>query len=314
MTPKHLSAYVDFRRTIFDHKIEATAPFVATEVDLLKAAGPGAILSGPLTGGSLSTCFRFDNPEGSFVLRIPANEQMAPSLTVEDWAANAAKEVHFPAVVPVLTDTSRYVVPFSYQVLPFIEGAGQSDSSFKVAILKHLHSIRLEGYGPLDPRSIPRRPRGLFDTWEAYLTCQLDEHLTECVRLGAMTDHEAERAEDLIRGLRTRFDPVLLHNDLSSRNIRGGQIIDWDMCVAGDPLFELASMCALYADQPVQPKIDAYYGNHKPARWEATFWTYYLRISIARTVRRARHQIAEDPRYPKASARLQLALGELGRL
>lgn len=310
MTPKHIAAYADFRRTIFDHKIECGRhAFVAKEPDLLRAAsslGPARELT-PLTGGSLSTCYRFDTAGGSYVLRVPANEQLAPSLIVEDWAARLASEVHFPAVVPLLTDTSHYLAPFSFQILPFAEGDGE----FKVSSLKSLHSTRPGGFGPIDPRSVTRGARGLFDSWRDYLTCQLDDHLIECVRLNAMTDHEAERAEDLIRGLRPRFDATLLHNDLSPRNIIGGQVLDWDMCIAGDPLFELASMCALYADRPIEPTIQAYYGNHRPLGWETTFWAYYLRISVARTVRRAKHNLPEDPRYPKASARIQLALRSL---
>lgn len=310
MNPKYLAAYADFRRTVFDAKIDGCrTPFVAPEEQLLKAASSMGRAQGltPLEGGSTSTCWRFDTADGSYVLRIPTSEQFAPSLIVEDWAARAAAEVHFPAVIPILTDTSRYLVPFSYQILPFVEGEPESA---KTGWLARLGQIHLRGYGPLDPRIRQgAAPEGLFKTWQDYLTCQLDEHLDFCIKSGAMTDHEAENADDLIRGLRVDFDPVLLHNDLSPRNVIGGMVIDWDSCLAGDPVYDLASMLAFHADTPVEPLIRASYV--KDADIERRFWVYYLRISIARTVRRAKAQLPEDPRYPKASARIQLALSHL---
>ncbi len=311
MSPKHIAAYTDFRRTIFDVKGECSPlPFAASEATLIKAASSVGRAEGltPLSGGTFHSCFRFDTVDGTFVLRVPSNEQLAPNLLCEEWAANAAREVHFPALVPVLTDTSHYLAPFSFQILPFVEGPSDA---MRLGRLSRLHKVNLSGFGPLNPSDVlkGRRPSGIHDSWASYVTCCLDDHLEHCVKSGAMTEEEAERASDLINGVQATFDPVLLHNDLSPSNIVAEWVIDWENAIAGDPIWELASMCAFRADQPVEPVLEAW--HDKPRDLSHRFWVYYLRIALARTVHRARLKLSENSVYPKASRRIQLALSKL---
>lgn len=300
------SSYVDFRRSLFDPKGDLDPiEFVATEEQLTKAAstiGPVYDLM-PLPGGSFHSAFRFETSEGSFVLRVPHDERLAEGLLVESWAAQVASNAHFPTTIPVMTDVSRYLTPFSFQILHYLEGPSEA---MRLGRMARLHDITLDGYGPIDPRSLDHRPRGLFDSWEGYLTTRLDDHLRVCVEIGAMSDKEAERAEDLIRGFTATFDPVLLHNDLSPRNIIDNRVIDWESCIAGDPIFDYASQAAFYADR--EPLWGAFHvkGPDAPRR----FWTYYLRIALARTVHRFRFGIKDNPKYPGASRRIQMALAE----
>ncbi len=313
MSPKHIAAYTDFRRTIFDAKGECSPlPFAASEATLLKAASSVGRAEGltPLSGGTFHSCFRFDTVDGTFVLRVPSNEQLAPSLLCEEWAANAAREVGFPALVPTLTDTSHYLVPFSFQILSYLN-LNWPAGFIRLNRLERLHQISLSGFGPLNPSDVlkGRRPSGIHDSWASYLTCCLDSHLDQCVKTGAMTEAEAARAEDVLTNLQATFDPVLLHNDLSPSNIINGSVIDWENAIAGDPIWELAGLAAFRADQPVEPLLEHY--HFRPPDLERRFWVYYLRIALARTVHRARLKLPENPAYPKASARIQLALSHL---
>lgn len=310
MKQADLTAYVNWRRSIFDPKGDLDPiPFTATVGHLLRAAGTMGYVDGvvPLNGGSFNTGYRFETPEGHFVLRVPVSERFAPGLLTEEWAAVAAKEVHFPTIAPLITDTSHYLAPFSFQILPLLDA---KPHEIKFCWLSRIHGIRLEGFGPLSPVDVMkgRKPRGIHDSWTGYLTTNLDDHLYRCVTLNAMTEVEAERASDFINGLQATFDPVLLHNDISPSNVLDGCIIDWESAIAGDPIFEYASYSAFHADR--EPLWEAF--PSKPSDLKARFWTYYLRIVLARTVHRARFGLPENPVYPKASARIQLALSHLG--
>lgn len=308
MNQSKLNDYVNWRRTIFDPKGDLDRlPFMATGLDLLKAARTVGQVAAPpdgeneltwLRGGSFNALFSFDTPEGSYVLRIPHSEQLAPSLLVEEWAANEALSKGVPTIAPVITDTSHYLVPFSFQILPLVKT--DPDAESPIPLTKHLSSIRLNGYGPIDPRSLDRRPSGMHDTWRGFVTTRLEEHLAYCVQIGAMTYDEARQAESIIRRVPEHVDSTLVHGDLSPSNVIGGTLIDWESCLAGDYLWDAAGWNAFYADQVIAHVV-------RPT----DFWTYYLRIVLARTVHRARFGIPENPVYPKASARIQMALAQL---
>lgn len=318
MKPADLTSYVNWRRGMFDPKGDLDRiPWTANVSDLLKAAstvGQVAIPPDdsnelelrPLNGGSFNNVFAFDTADGSYVLRVPHSEKLAPGLLAEEWAAVAAKQVHFPTIAPVITDTSHYLVPFSFQILPLLDG---KPHEIKFCWLSRIHGIRLEGFGLLNPTDVMkgRRPRGIHDSWASYLTTNLDDHLYRCITLNAMTETEAETASDLINGLQATFDPVLLHNDLSPSNVLGGCVIDWESAIAGDPIFEYASYSAFHADR--EPLWEVF--PSKPSDLKTRFWIYYLRIVLARTVHRARFGLPENGAYPKASARIQLALSHL---
>lgn len=344
MQPKALAAYVDARRAIFDVKTDSTLPSapVIDPLDLLKVMGvmgriPRAHPTQLPKQGSLHQVFPFETEGGQYALRILNDPKQAFSLHVEDWAANAAIEARFPTVAPVLTDTSRYLVPFDFQILPWVEGVplevkGETDDTLinrALATLAHaltrLHQVHLTNYGPLDPRGLfmqPKmRPRGLFDEWHDFVTRRLESHLDQCLAINALTPPEAEIAEDIIDTVSAQadFDSVLLHGDLANVNIlvvNGGvTVIDWEDCLAGDPIWDLADWCAFHMPERWGYILDNYYLSHaKPADFELRFWAYYLRIVLARTVQRHKRGKPDNPKYPLASRRIQLALGELAKL
>jgi hypothetical protein len=85
--------------------------------------------------------------------------------------------------------------------------------------------------------------------------------------------------------------------------------LDWENAIAGDPLFELAGLAAFKANELVEPLLEHY--HFRPPDIKRRFWIYYLRIALARTVHRARVKLPENPVYPRASMRIQLALSNL---
>lgn len=291
MTPSY-AEYVEWRKAIFDPKGDCDPiPFSPAEADLLRAAramGPVEDVT-KLKGGTFVKAYFFETPEGPFVLKVPVAERFAPSLEIAAFAAQQAVDMGGRTVVPILTDTSHYLTPFTFQIEPFVEDDKGESPPWP------WNEVEPRGYGPLDPRD---PTRGLFDTWAGYLTTRLSEHLDICTDIKAINRDEAFRIEEIVTSVKEPAHTSLLHNDLSSRNVIGSRVIDWESCISGDPLYELASWYGFHAD--VETRLS-----------DRTYWLYYLRIVVARTVHRHRFSIPEHPVHKPASARIQSALKRL---
>ena len=165
-----------------------------------------------------------------FALRVAYDSDTpAYHLHVEEWAAAKAREVGVSTVLPILTDTSRYVVPFDFQVLPWLQGKtliDADDETLKQTFVKtaanlaKLHTVTTSRYGPFDPRPLfmrnPGQPCGLFDEWADYLTVKLENHIEVCLDIGAIVPEEVKTIRRLFSGLPDfQFSPTLLHGDCS---------------------------------------------------------------------------------------------------
>jgi len=243
-------------------------------------------------------------------------------LHTEEWAANdSGVTVNTPNIV--ITDTSRYAVPFDYQIQEAAQGVPlhvilDNDTASNItetlynlgSELNRIHSVHLSGYGHLDPTHIfsglGGRPRGIFNTWSEYLNTQLSRHIKLCEQDGLINEREAGQIEQVAtRFERFDFAPTLLHNDLSPSNIYvfDGTVsfIDWGDAIAGDPIFDLANACSFYPPSYTETIINGYYHNRKrPLDFSRRFWSYYLRIVVAQTT------------YDKTGMeRIRLALGNI---
>jgi Ser/Thr protein kinase RdoA (MazF antagonist) len=166
--------------------------------------------------------------------------------------------------------------------------------------------------------------RGLQDDWPNYLGLNLAGHVAGCVDLGAITAAEGDRVLALFAAHAGRLaaddhDARLLHGDLGSHNVLtdGTDItglIDWEDCLAGDPVFDVASWATFQPEHRHPPFLEGYRSVRAlPADFEARFWLYYLRVSLAKTVHRHRFGYADRPGRPPAALRICRGLEGLRR-
>lgn len=318
---KGLDEYAAERRGMFAVKSDfrGLSPFPVTLSELRQAAsiyGRELAWSTPIKR-ALSTVHPFTSTETGERYYLKASH------LPHDFSLHVARWVGDETGGPVpFVDTSRYLVPFDFSIQIAAKGTSLADlrdeTEIRAALakaaesLRAFHETRLEGYGTLDPRPLfepsPGQPRGLFDSWEAYLNSRLSEHVHLCYAAKVIKADEATRIETLLARAPGDFTPVLLHNDLSSGNIRVGPsgFIDWSDAIAGDPVFDLAGWCAFHMPERHETILRAY-----GAEADERFWLYFLRIVLARTVHRQRFAQPDDPRYPPASHRIQLALSKL---
>jgi hypothetical protein len=212
------------------------------------------------------------------------------------------------------------------------------------AMAARLHQVRLDGVGPLDVRpllapgaSTPLhdKPRGcnpwactrtplhgLHDRWCDYLGLNLAAHVAGCVDLGAITAAEGDQVLTLFADSAGRLAaaaPRLLHGDLGSHNVLtdGTDItglIDWEDCLAGDPVFDVASWATFQPEHRHPAFLEGYSSVETlPDDFEPRFWLYYLRVSLAKTVHRHRFAYADRPGRRPAALRIRRGLEGLRR-
>ena len=198
-------------------------------------------------------------------------------------------------------------------------------------VLAVLHRLPGSGFGPLSlawPGGSLKvggsaRLAGVHRRWNEFLRTRLDEHLAECLTSGAIDDAEARRIDAWLDAQCVHEAAggggVLLHGDPGSHNFIIGAdgvsaLLDWEDALLGDPLFDVASLCAFHPERRHAAILDAYAFPHGDRDAAARFWIYFLRIVVARTVHRFRFAYPDPPDRPRPSARIQLALVRLAAM
>jgi Ser/Thr protein kinase RdoA (MazF antagonist) len=273
------------------------------------------------------------------VIRVNAlsTTQCDFALEIDGAMTGVLRPAGLPALEVYEVDLSRRFCPFDYAILEEATGKSLStlddDDTALVPVLRELgrtigrlHRINTDGFGLLDVQRLVARGlgspqlRGLLPAWADYLFLRLDEHLGTCVGIGAMTVQDARSVDAMFRrsaGMLAEGAPSLLHGDLGNHNIftdgtRITALIDWEDCLSGDPMFEVAFWASFHPERRHPAFLDGYRSIRSlPADFESRFWLYFLRISLAKTVLRHRLQIADRPGREPASARIQKALNIL---
>lgn len=182
------------------------------------------------------------------------------------------------------------------------------------AFLSRVHQVPADGYGGLtDADSL----EGSGTTWQGFLEHSLERHLSRLVTERVLEPSEAEAVFAAIRALAYECSsPSLLHGDPGGGNIlvdEGGQVqtlLDWEDALAGDPLFDIAACAAFHPERRWSALFDGYGLQGTSEVWQR-FWTYFLRIAVARTVVRQRFGLSDLPGRQPAARRIHRALAAL---
>ncbi len=259
-------------------------------------------------------------------------------LHVDAWAYRRLHETGLASLRIAVVDSSRERVGFDYEIME--EARGDSLRIFDEAdaemlprladlgrFLARVHAIPTEGYGWIDPGplvlGLSDKVAGLFDRWGDYLRLRLNDHVRACVDAAILDEGAAKDVERCLRDVGSRedgFSPSLLHGDLGNHNVfherdRGiTAVIDWEDCLSGDPVFDLAFWATFHPERRWSCFLDAYWSateTTRPVDFERRFWLYYLRIALSKTVHRQRFGYSDRPGRPPASSRIDRALREL---
>jgi Ser/Thr protein kinase RdoA (MazF antagonist) len=241
-----------------------------------------------------------------------------------------------PSLQVYYVDMSREVVPFDYQILEEAKGASlaalqmdmgvSSEILFNLGVVvARLHSVTTEGFGMLDVKQIlsDERGKGLLAKWTDYILLRLDTHVGFLFDAGIVSLEDGAVIERAFEQTLHRLEwsaPSLLHGDLGGQNIFSDgrcitALIDWEDCLSGDPVFDIASWGTFIGNRDRRATFLEGYRTVRelPEDFELRYWLYYLRVVLAKTVHRYRFGYHCGDRIP-ASGRVQEAIGEVRRL
>ena len=195
------------------------------------------------------------------------------------------------------------------------------------SLVAAVHGIATERFGFLDVAPLVQSPTcsacGLLDSWEQYVTLNLERHISICLAIGAIDPEEAERIRRTFIRLRNLLQisvPSLLHGDLANHNVtadgsRITAVLDWEDCLSGDPVFDIAYWATFRPHENLNVFLDGYREVRPlPSDFEMRFWLYYLRVCLSKTVHRHRFGYADPLGRAPASLRIQHSLEKLGAL
>lgn len=289
--------------------------------------------------GTFHSLYRITFPDGlSCVLRINVLGSIHRGFYfyIDEWVMETLRQNGLPSLQIYSIDLSRELCPFDYEIMEEARGkplnAIELSKDFDKVLISeigktvaHLHTIKTKLFGPLDARYAmeKKKGRGLFSSWRDYILLNLNKHIKTCYETGAITSDESKRIKAVFEHVYPLLEdvtPSLLHGDLGNPNIfsdgkRVTAIVDWEDCVSGDPVFDIAFWGTFYANDTYEKRqlfIEGYRSlTQLPKDFEVRYWIYYLRTALSKTVHRHRFNYPDPPGVVPASQRIQKGLREV---
>lgn len=129
-----------------------------------------------------------------------------------------------------------------------------------------IHEVPTEGFGWTSPEG-----RGMFSSWDEYLLKALSkkDSLLDIARRNSLDTAVIEDGLELISNSSNIYkgEARLVHRDLGPDHILVDEgmvsgVIDFENCIGGDPVYDLARWDLLYGDQyPLEQILEGYRGR-----------------------------------------------------
>ena len=306
------------RAGIYYWKCDRTAAFHGTdgaseltEADVrsaLEMRFPGAVADLAAAGGQGNhRTFTAKLGGRDAFIRVDDGAERDEYFAVENAAASAAAERGVPVAQCLAFDCSRRNFPFAWQALELLPYK-DLNAHFKAGTLDwrriapaigravaRWQEVRTKGFGLFSAAQAQATGelRGLHQTYEGYYRLNLDRHLQYLVSERFLDEAFAARilaATDAHRPLLALDRGVLVHKDLALWNILGTPdeakaFIDWDDCIAGDPMDDLSLMGCFHGADVLGPMLDGYREVRPlPQGAALRFWLCLLRNMVFKAV------------------------------
>ncbi len=274
----------------------------------LETRFPGAVADVAPTGGQGNhRTFRARLDGREAFIRVEDGAEQDDYFAVENAATEAVAALGVPVGRCLAYDCSRRDFPFAWQALEYLPYP-DLNAHFKAGTLDwtgiapaigravaRWQEVRPDGFGLFSAAQAQSTGElhGLHATYEAYYRLNLDRHLRDLVSEEFLDEKFAARiraAVDARTDLLALKRGVLVHKDLALWNILGTPdeakaFIDWDDCIAGDPMDDLSLMGCFHGFDVLGPMLDGY-RDVRPLPSDAAprFWLGLLRNMIFKAV------------------------------
>ena len=176
--------------------------------------------------------------------------------------------------------------------------------------MARLHKIQVNGFGPFNNEEAKKGNLiGLHKTLNDSINAGLDENLDRLVMYNIVSQDVAEKMRKLFQSnpLLLNCDvSVLVHNDFADWNLLtdGNTItgvIDWDECVGGHPIQEIACWSTFFDPERINPFLKGYFSETiKYDNFEELFQLFRLRYTISKMALRIKRYTYEQTPFLKS--------------
>lgn len=175
-------------------------------------------------------------------------------------------------------------------------------------VMASLHKIKVSGFGPFDNEQAKKGNLvGLHSSLKDAINAGLEENLERLVTYQVISKEVATKMKELFEenDLLNSEESVLIHNDFADWNLltNGNQItgvIDWDECVAGNPIEEIACWSTFFDPERIKPFLEGYFSETKMYdNFEETFQLMRLRYTISKMALRVKRYTYEQTPFLK---------------
>lgn len=238
----------------------------------------------------------------------------------ESLASEVALENGIPAYKTYCIHELENENDISYQVIEKLDGdtvqfalKGNSEAEENLVIeigkmMAKLHKIETVGFGPFD-NSLAKSGKlvGIHSSLKESINTGLAENLERLVNYGVITQKIADKMKALFEG-NTLLDldtSVLIHNDFADWNLLTDNktitgVIDWDECVAGNPIQEIACWSTFFDPERITPFLKGYFSETKMYdNFEEIFQLMRLRYTISKMALRTKRYTYEKTDFLK---------------
>ena len=175
--------------------------------------------------------------------------------------------------------------------------------------MANLHKIRVNGFGPFDNNEAKKGNLiGTFESLAESINAGLDENLERLVKYDIISEDIAGKMKKLfVNNELLKYDTsVLVHNDFADWNLLtdGNTItgvIDWDECVGGHPIQEIACWSTFFDPERINSFLDGYFSVvPKYENFEELFQLFRLRYTISKMALRVKRYNYEQTPFLKS--------------
>ena len=239
---------------------------------------------------------------------------------VESLAASTALKYGIPSYHTYLIHDLEENDDISYQViemLPFdtvqFYLKEHPDAEEKLVfemgkMLSHLHKIKVKGFGPFfNEEAKNGNLVGRFSSLRESICAGLDENLDRLVKYNILSSDIVDKIKSLFNDnpLFDYEDSVLIHNDFADWNLlTDGKsitgVLDWDECVGGHPIQEIACWSTFFEPDRIQSFLKGYYSEKKmDDNYLEYFQLFRLRYTLSKMALRVKRYSYEQTDFLK---------------
>lgn len=238
----------------------------------------------------------------------------------ESLASKIALDNKIPAYKTYIIHELSNTDDISYQVIEKLDGDSiefylneHPEKEDKLVFemgktMARLHKIKVKGFGPFNnDEAKSNKLIGIFDSLHDSINAGLEENLDRLVKYSILSKEVADKMLVLFKNnpLLEFNEPVLIHNDFADWNLLTDGttvtgVIDWDECVGGHPIQEIACWSTFFKPERIVPFLDGYYSEiRKPDNFEELFQLFRLRYTISKMALRIKRYTYEQSPFIK---------------